>query len=537
MTDEIPPPEDVDFDDPRFGPDVPGFDSDPPPEAAVLSAGHVRKEDFPGWVRPPTFDPNAPIDPAPFQALVGTGKLTAEEALLRDPDFGQMKPEDVGGRRYFDGPPGVTEAEGEFSFRVEQRHLVDALAAVEVTVQQNNEHFNKVKLTLLRTRLTLATCCGAAFTEFAIPLFGGPSPSLPTDEDPPVAVVFEHKLLLRLARWLPQELAVVEFTYIRERQILRFQTLENPDDPNSVVQKDYRLTCWPLTDFPNYRTQIPRNPELLSRVHAVLLRKAVNYVGIFARKDETQSKLNLIELRDGVMTGGTQRQIGRLESAALKGLNLQIKYDFVKPLGKILALMNADDTSVYETKRYYLVTDGTLIFGFERYSFNFPDVSGMYQHESDNHVLVPRKEFLNALALLAAVNKDDDLLVELSMKGEGNHIRLDLLTRERCGQPCRDFVRVFRNFNPGKTTSSFPDWAFSVQIAVLLELVRHFESTNVHLEVYNDTALYIYDEEGWHKNEARYTARSLLSHLTPRQAHALKEQKAQDAAGKRDTIH
>jgi hypothetical protein len=172
--------------------------------------------------------------------------------------------------------------------------------------------------------------------------------------------------------------------------------------------------------------------------------------------------------------------MGKFEAAELKGVDLIIKFEFIKLLRKMLLRFNADATDVSATERYYVIQDGELRFGFERYGFHFPDISAMYQHTSDNHCLVPRNQLGACLTLLAAVNKNPHLLVEIKVQGdEGNDLLLRLMTRERTGLPCRDFLRVARRCNPGYTTSAFPDWEFSVPIAVLRELVAHFDSTNV----------------------------------------------------------
>lgn len=89
---------------------------------------------------------------------------------------------------------------------------------------------------------------------------------------------------------------------------------------------------------------------------------------------------------------------------------------------------------------------------------------------------------------------------------------LHLMTRERT---CRDFLRVARRCNPGYTTSAFPDWEFSVPIAVLRELVAHFDSTNIQLEIYSNRALYVSDEDG------QCRAHSLLSFITQEQMNVL----------------
>jgi len=76
-----------------------------------------------------------------------------------------------------------------------------------------------------------------------------------------------------------------------------------------------------------------------------------------------------------------------------------------------------------------------------------------------------------------------------------------------------------------------PDWRFSVPIGRLLELVLHFDSANyLHLEVYADKSLYVFDED------AGLSAHSLFAFLT--EAQVLKRNEARMAsAGRRTAVH
>jgi hypothetical protein len=64
----------------------------------------------------------------------------------------------------------------------------------------------------------------------------------------------------------------LDFSYNVERQTLAIQT-RDPFNP-TVIQKDFLLSCLPLTDFTDYHTKLPPDPgpDLLGEVHAGLLR-------------------------------------------------------------------------------------------------------------------------------------------------------------------------------------------------------------------------------------------------------------------------
>lgn len=552
MTDEY-NPEDIDFDDPRELKPIPPLTAEEVQAQAAIQATlgpPLQPEEIPAFWRPkleqvPEVEPDGiiipppAVDPKVFETLLvqppkfdpdgPIGDIDPEEhkeARQRvEAEFGQLRAEQIPGA-YF-RRTDVPVVAGEYQFRVEQRLLKEALETTELTTVRRIDHFNKVLVTLYRNRLKLQTYCGMSFSEYLVPLLE-PSPSIPADraQDLAPAFVFDHELLLRLVQRMPSEL--IDFTYVADKHTLGFQIREDRDDPHSTVHKDFLLTCEDRADFPDYRSPLTPNPTLLGKINPVILRKAVRYVRLFARKDETRAPLNLIELRDGVMFGGTQIHIGRFEAPALKGVDLKIQFDLIATVEPMLARLNPDDCSVLETERYTILTDGVLAFGFMRYGFTFPDMTNVYKHESDNHLLVSRGELCTSLSLLAAVSKDNrDALVEIQMQGEGPDARLDLLARERCGKPCTAVVTSsYRNENPGQT-SKFPPWTFSVHTMALLDLVQHFESASVHLEVYNDNALYVYDEDD------SCTARSLLCFMTQAQVQSLKELNRKAAAAAR----
>ncbi len=368
---------------------------------------------------------------------------------------------------------------------------------------------DQVKITLFRTRLRVQKSNEQSFAEYTIPL-AEHSPSLTTERDFPVAFLFNHTRLLRIVRRFPEQMETVEFTYLPTTQTLTFHT-EDPEDPPTISR------------FRDYRHLIPPNPHRLGPVNPVVLGHAVSYAAVFAQENETTAALNMIELRGGTMYGGTRLHMGAMDLAELRGLDLKIKFDFIKPLEQMLTRFNAGATYLYETEQFIILRDESLFYGFARYSFSFPHIEDMYQHPSDNHVLVPRNQLSTSLALLAAVLNHEDRLVEVSVTGEAMDARLNLITREPSGKPCRDYLRVRRQVNPDHKKSAFPAWHFYVDLAVWQKLVDEFDSTNVTLEVLNNKVHFVRDTKG------PLNARSLLDFLTPAQVRTLAEQNAQAA--------
>jgi hypothetical protein len=294
MTDELNPNiENVDLSDPReFRGDPAVVDSDVLPGLAPP----LQPEEIPDFWRPKRGSPYSKIaefnpdeiietpeiDPAVLKDLVLPGAPPAEEARLqRDADFGQFKPEWVQGVSDTQQTHRRPVVAGEYRFKVQQHRLKDALDTTKLTVGAHTP-LSKVKVTLFRTRLRVHTCNQRSFSEFTLPL-EEPSPS-PTEQEEGVTFIFEHELLLRITERLPRELAAVEFTYVVATQRLTFQTFESAESP--VVQRDFRLACWPLWEFTSYGAPIPL-PASPVRVNSFLLCQAVRYTALFAREDET----------------------------------------------------------------------------------------------------------------------------------------------------------------------------------------------------------------------------------------------------------
>jgi hypothetical protein len=99
--------------------------------------------------------------------------------------------------------------------------------------------------------------------------------------------------------------------------------------------------------------------------------------------------------------------MGAIRAPELQPLNFSVKFESISTLGKMLAHFVPDQTSLWVNPTWYLLTDGVLFFGFERYQFSLP-VPDVFQKKSADYCLVPRKQLTESVALLAAVEKDPD---------------------------------------------------------------------------------------------------------------------------------
>jgi hypothetical protein len=64
--------------------------------------------------------------------------------------------------------------------------------------------------------------------------------------------------------------------------------------------------------------------------------------------------------------------MGKFEAAELKGVDLIIKFEFIRLLRKMLLRFNADATDVSATERYYVIQDGYFVSGLSATVFIFP---------------------------------------------------------------------------------------------------------------------------------------------------------------------
>ena len=283
------------------------------------------------------------------------------------------------------------------------------------------------------------------------------------------------------------------------------------------------MSCEPLTSFTDYHAKFPPKPGFLGQVNAVVLRQAVQYVALFAKKHDDIPTLNCVSLREGVFYGGFGMQLGAIEAPDLRVGEVTVKFESIKTLARMLARFEPDHTTLWITDTYYIIKDDAAFFGFERYPFSFKDVAELFQGRSDNHVMVDRKELLNSLTLLAAVEKKADRLVEVTVPDKGGSTQLHLKVVDHLGRTCSDWVRAARRYNAGQI-STFPPWQFSVPLEVFLRVLNFFDLLNAWFEVIelkHGGALYIYDELG------QLTARTLLDFMTPEQTERLTEQKLQ----------
>src|SRR5271165_3764287 len=277
----------------------------------------------------PTSLPDVPkeVEPVPVAAAI------AHSA------FGQLRVEDFTAFDVHD----ITPAEGEYLFAVEQKFLKEATAATALATAGAYANYGTTKLTIYVHQLRLQTFNQAAFCEVFIPLTEqGSNPRLEPGHE--ISFLFDHAGLASIANIFPG--AIINFRFAATTKMLHIEQGE-------VQARE--VTFNPET-FTDYHVKIGTK-RLIGKVNPVMLRQGVAYLQPFARKDDVQANLSLIEFRDGCVVGGSAAALGMFTSSLFNNLQLKVKHEIIATLEKMLARFNPEKTFLLETDSYYILHD------------------------------------------------------------------------------------------------------------------------------------------------------------------------------------
>jgi DNA polymerase III sliding clamp (beta) subunit (PCNA family) len=439
------------------------------------------------------FNPDGPadVDTEDFSGLLEGSDQTRRELseAMKSSTFGQIKVEDFSS--FTD--PDYVPTEGVVTFSVEQKYLQEATQATRLSASATNPMFSAVKITVHPNHLQLRTFNQASFTEVFIPL-AEPSG---VDENKKPSFVFQQDRLAKIAQTFPS--AAIKFAYDAKQVML------------SIISDESTLTTLELKaltdkDFTDYHKKVGK-PTTLGKVNPTVLRKAVAYMALYARRDDVQNQLSLIQIRDGELVGGSTAAIGVYGSAALNDVALRVKYESIAALEKMLGRMTEDATVLAETDSYYIFHDDHIYFGFEKPAYAFPPTDRFFAQPATSHVLVPRPQLLNSLYKLSVVSTDREHLVRVQSSGEGKCV-VTLEAKDQTGKVSRDIIKdtpARRGNAVNGAEPDFSDWDFNVNLAMFIKTVQHFETANVHLELLGDGKVLCVQD-----GDDSYSARTLL---------------------------
>jgi hypothetical protein len=364
----------------------------------------------------------------------------------------------------------------EYTFKVQQRDLKEAVSITRLTVSSTNARLGAVKIKIFERFLILATFSQSSFSEIEIPLTEGCS-ALTGGKN--VSFVFDHSILSDIVDEFKEP--IIYFIYKAreedsERGVLRI-------DSDETSESTF-YTAYPLADFTNYHAKLRPTGEGGVQIDPDVLRRGLNYANLFIQKNDTYTALSLVEVRDGAIHSGFEGAIGVLNNPAFN-FDLKVKYETKDTVEGILGKFKKDeDKYLFVTDNYYLIRDVHLIFGFEKSSYTFPSVEKIFNTKCETYTRVPRTQLSTNLGQLSTVSRNENLLVEINITGSGSDSRVTLSTRDDSGmvssRQLRDVVRA--PIEEGVSLPQYPDWTMHVNIHAFRDVVNHFKSEHVDLE-------------------------------------------------------
>lgn len=391
-----------------------------------------------------------------------------------------------------------TPSEGEYTFSVEQKWLRESTGVMKmVSAISSRGQGGGLKVTLYRGKIRLSTFNQAAFGEIFLPVFSGLR-----DLEQEVSFIFDLGVLAKIASSFGD--AVIGFTYDAGKSLLTLQ----------AGQTRLELSTYPPEDFVNYHDKL-EEPTLISRLDPVAFKSALKYAGTFVKKDDISANLAIVDIRDGLVIGGSASSVGLYSSKFLEGLNFKVKYEVLGVLEKLLARFHATNTHLFDAGNFYLLRDENMFLGFEKSQFEFPSVDTFRNAELVESLLVPRPELIGSLNKLSVVSIDRDMQVCMSINGSGKDVEFSLSTTDSSGRKSTDRLQAHRSAEGDFTPADLKKQVFYVGLHALLKICGHFETANIAIKMNKEGATRaIFIEDG---DDETYSARTVMIVMTPEQ--------------------
>lgn len=424
-----------------------------------------------------------------FDDLVANEGGAVAPVDLSAETFGTIQVEDFSG---FDITEQLPE-EGEYALSVEQSVFRDAVATVGLSISKSSANFSTVRVGLQQNaqgkyNLRLQGFNQSAFTEVFVPLRKPPIPDVPKNTE--ISFISDYQVLQQIANTVFD--ATIE---------IRFKPGAEKELTFNAAGGWLPRTIYDQTLFTNYHAKIGEHKHLAT-FSPKTFGDAISYLRKFAKKDDVQQNLGLVEIGpDGFATGGQPAALARfMAPAVLTGFNVRVKFDSLDMLEKALARFASEEVRLYEAEHYYIIRDDVMFFGFEKSTFAFPNVNHIFKRGNDQ-LLVPRATLAQIIDGLSYMQTDRELLVNLSLTGAGTDAEFSLSAQETSGKKAVQRVpKCTRQARPGVSGDvAFPDWQLFVSLQFLKKAISAADSTYVTVEwlpaTGNKGAVLIYDEE------------------------------------------
>jgi hypothetical protein len=370
------------------------------------------------------------------------------------------------------------DASGAVQFTVESRHLKEAAETILMTTAKCAP-FNLTHITVGLNRLRLCTFNQVAFSEVMIPL----ATQCAVEDAEEVSFTFDAARLGTIAQAFPQTTLI--FSYDAERCTLEVTDTNTGSclNPGSTGRPER---------FPDYQAKLGA-PARLRPVKPGHIRKAVQYVGQFVRKDDVQDALSIIDFRNGQAVGGTLQGVAVYTSPEFDALNIRVKYSNFPIFDAMLARMDDWSAALFDTNAFHLIRDDNTCFGFEKTTHEFPDITRFFATMPNEIIRMPRSELLHRLRKIECGTTQSNPYVHLRVTGEGPDVKVRLTLAGRHGESGTTMVSTARRESLDGLPLNGP-WVCNVALRTFRKAVEAFDSVNVSLSILGGTALLIRDE-------------------------------------------
>lgn len=402
---------------------------------------------------------------------------------------------------------------GEYRFALEQKWLREGTSVIrQVSSVAARGNFGGMKVTLYKGKIRLATFSQSAFCEIFLPVFQGLA-----DLEQEVSFIFDQGVMAKIASSFGD--AIIEFTFFAEKSLLEIKS------GNTKLE----LSTFPPEDFVDYHAKLG-TPQPIARLDPVIFKNALKYANQFVRKDDISANLSIVDVRNGLVIGGSYASVGLFTAKALEGLNFKVKFEALATLEKLLGRMHQTNTRLFDAGSFYMIRDENMYFGFEKSQFEFPAVDSFQNAEMGESLLVQRPDLINSLNKLSVVSIDRDMLVRLQIEGLGKDVRFELSTADASGRRSTDRISGFRSTEGGRTPDDLKQQVCYVNLHSLLKVASHFETANINLK-FDKTAqpkvLFLIDTD-----DDTFTARTVMTLMTQAQVDKMQAEKNMSALEK-----
>lgn len=236
--------------------------------------------------------------------------------------------------------------------------------------------------------------------------------------------------------------------------------------------------AWPESE--NEDVHGPRQAIVGDELSAVMA-----YLGIFAERDDIQTKYSVASLEAGRAASGSQSAIGRAQVTRLSVPDFAIHPDSLDVLTALTVELEGQYVSFIGTSRGYELSNGRLHMKIPKSSSSFP-TPALDSISQKGAMLVNRAALRDAVERLRLTGASE-VTITLPATSNGDcRIHLAALTASHDKWTEAVICKLV-------TAEVKPGWHGAVPFGRLLGVLKHFDSANVELS-YEGSALAVLDE-------------------------------------------